>query len=355
MHRLVQNQKTHGIMINQIANEFTLIMNYSAAPSTGRKPEITTRARETRATHAVIAPRSVINAIRPCINGKNKQPRLQTKASQDPRQPAPKKCQDNFLTKLHALLDDPKNSAAISWSENGRCFSIHDTDAFQKILPNYFRTSQMRSFRRQLNLYNLKKPETGQLTFFHNDFLRGDTFNFENVPRQRTKGQNKQKYQGPTLEEIKALPPAPTTSSCNDSQIEKDAADKNQSKRASKTAANDQGNLSSKKLKAIADWSDIDVTLDQGEFPVRNDYCYGINSPQKQRVSIYQRYDIEPDDLETDLNEALNTLSAGSDRIENSFTERDDQTKSMGSNEIETWESMGLESMGSGINGVRLD
>jgi len=68
-----------------------------------------------------------------------------------------------FPARLHRLLDhvsqDPRLSAIVSWLPGGKAFKIHDPKTFTEvILPLHFTgMSSFKSFRRQLNLYGIKK------------------------------------------------------------------------------------------------------------------------------------------------------------------------------------------------------
>ncbi|XP_056422430.1 heat shock factor protein 2-like isoform X1 [Hyla sarda] len=63
-----------------------------------------------------------------------------------------------FLTKIWALVEDPRNSEYICWSQDGNSFIVLDEERFAKeILPRHFKHNNMASFVRQLNWYGFHK------------------------------------------------------------------------------------------------------------------------------------------------------------------------------------------------------
>ncbi|XP_029452270.1 heat shock factor protein 2-like isoform X2 [Rhinatrema bivittatum] len=63
-----------------------------------------------------------------------------------------------FLTKIWALVEDPKTDKYICWSRNGYSFIVLDEESFAKnILPKHFKHNNMASFVRQLNWYGFRK------------------------------------------------------------------------------------------------------------------------------------------------------------------------------------------------------
>ncbi|KAG8444292.1 hypothetical protein GDO86_009467 [Hymenochirus boettgeri] len=70
----------------------------------------------------------------------------------------PSYCVPKFLTKIWALVEDPRNEDYITWSQDGNSFIVLDEDRFAKdILPKHFKHSNMASFVRQLNWYGFHK------------------------------------------------------------------------------------------------------------------------------------------------------------------------------------------------------
>ncbi|KAM4693711.1 heat shock factor protein 2-like [Discoglossus pictus] len=90
-----------------------------------------------------------------------------------------------FLTKIWALVDDPRTDDYICWSEDGLSFIVLDEERFaREVLPKHFKHNNMTSFVRQLNWYGFHKithDETGALTqdkygsgrYQHTFFQRG--------------------------------------------------------------------------------------------------------------------------------------------------------------------------------------
>ncbi|XP_078504591.1 uncharacterized protein LOC144763144 isoform X2 [Lissotriton helveticus] len=70
-----------------------------------------------------------------------------------------------FLTKIWALVEDPKTNDFICWSQDGNSFIVLNEENFAKnILPKHFKHNNMASFVRQLNWYGFRKviqDETG--------------------------------------------------------------------------------------------------------------------------------------------------------------------------------------------------
>ena len=67
-----------------------------------------------------------------------------------------------FPTKLYALLEladiIPEFMQAISWMPHGRAFSIHDEGIFmEEVAPVFFNQTKIRSFKRQLHLWQFRR------------------------------------------------------------------------------------------------------------------------------------------------------------------------------------------------------
>ncbi|KAJ1616496.1 HSF-type DNA-binding-domain-containing protein, partial [Pavlovales sp. CCMP2436] len=92
-----------------------------------------------------------------------------------------------FLLKLWEILENnsvPTDGSrpCVSWGFEGKSFVIHETEMFARsILPLYFKHDNIRSFMRQLNIYNFtrcakKANSTGNpsaVEFSHASFVRG--------------------------------------------------------------------------------------------------------------------------------------------------------------------------------------
>eukprot|EP00056_Hartaetosiga_gracilis_P011684 m.178013 g.178013 ORF g.178013 m.178013 type:complete len:486 (-) comp13553_c1_seq1:235-1692(-) len=64
----------------------------------------------------------------------------------------------SFIQKLMDIVNDPSTDAAISWSENGETFKVHDVALLSRdILPKYFKHNNFNSLVRQLNMYGFHK------------------------------------------------------------------------------------------------------------------------------------------------------------------------------------------------------
>mmetsp|Transcript_11481 Transcript_11481/g.12328 ORF Transcript_11481/g.12328 Transcript_11481/m.12328 type:complete len:241 (+) Transcript_11481:219-941(+) len=96
-----------------------------------------------------------------------------------------------FPCKLYRMLMDTVSKGLthiVSWHTEGRCFRVHDQEAFVKeILPNYFKKSKYRSFQRQCNLYGFHsitavKPFWDSC-YYHSIFIRGEPGCYRNIIR----------------------------------------------------------------------------------------------------------------------------------------------------------------------------
>ncbi|ODV64279.1 heat shock factor family protein, partial [Ascoidea rubescens DSM 1968] len=65
-----------------------------------------------------------------------------------------------FVMKLWSMVNDPKNSDYIQWTNDGKAFKVFDRESFMKnILPKYFKHNNFASFVRQLNMYGWHKVQ----------------------------------------------------------------------------------------------------------------------------------------------------------------------------------------------------
>jgi len=106
-----------------------------------------------------------------------------------------------FPAKLHNLLtnanDDPNISCTIQWDIHGRSFKVARSKLFEKdVLPKYFKITKMKSFIRQLNLYNFTRITSGrdQGSYYHVDFLRGQYKQCTMIRREKRMAMPKKDY-----------------------------------------------------------------------------------------------------------------------------------------------------------------
>eukprot|EP00096_Caligus_rogercresseyi_P011998 TRINITY_DN489_c1_g1_i1.p1 TRINITY_DN489_c1_g1~~TRINITY_DN489_c1_g1_i1.p1 ORF type:complete len:456 (+),score=196.40 TRINITY_DN489_c1_g1_i1:548-1915(+) len=107
-----------------------------------------------------------------------------------------------FLAKLWKMVDDPSTDHLIDWSEEGNSFIIHNqADFAQRLLPYYYKHSNLASFVRQLNMYGfhkvlgidsggLKSERGDQMEFAHTYFLRGQGHLLDQIKRKISTGKN---------------------------------------------------------------------------------------------------------------------------------------------------------------------
>ncbi|KAJ7230570.1 HSF-type DNA-binding-domain-containing protein [Mycena pura] len=91
---------------------------------------------------------------------------------------------NNFVTKLYQMINDPKSSHFIAWTELGTSFVVSNVGEFSRsILGSHFKHNNFSSFVRQLNMYGFHKinrtPRAQRTTsdaqtweFSHHKFLR---------------------------------------------------------------------------------------------------------------------------------------------------------------------------------------
>ena len=80
-----------------------------------------------------------------------------------------------FPQRLRLMLQSPLSDGAISWLPHGRSFLVLDIDRFVDLMGQYFNSTNFKSFRRQLNLWDFKRITTGPDTgaYYNQLFLRG--------------------------------------------------------------------------------------------------------------------------------------------------------------------------------------
>lgn len=104
----------------------------------------------------------------------------------DDRPFAPIHRKPNFPESLFAILSNTDHSSIIEWLPHGRSFVILNRDEFAKrVLPVYFRHSNLTSFNRQLNGYGFDEIKIGpnKKSYFHPFFLRNLPHLVKNIKR----------------------------------------------------------------------------------------------------------------------------------------------------------------------------
>lgn len=117
-----------------------------------------------------------------------------------------------FPFKLHIVLkvlDQEGSHDIISWNSHGRSFIIKNQHKFEaEVMPRFFKTNQLPSFRRQLNLYKFVRvnegPESG--SYYHELFLRTKPLLSLKLERLNRKGPDSSKQVCPNFQAMKILP-----------------------------------------------------------------------------------------------------------------------------------------------------
>ncbi|XP_018373904.1 PREDICTED: heat shock factor protein-like isoform X2 [Trachymyrmex cornetzi] len=113
-----------------------------------------------------------------------------------------------FLAKLWKMVEDPNNNDLISWSPSGNTFLIKNHSEFTiKVLPYYYKHSNMASFIRQLNMYGFHKVasvelgglkcDKDEIEFAHRYFCKDSPHLVENIKRKVTANKNQDLLQSP--------------------------------------------------------------------------------------------------------------------------------------------------------------
>ncbi|XP_063222257.1 uncharacterized protein LOC134530897 isoform X2 [Bacillus rossius redtenbacheri] len=118
-----------------------------------------------------------------------------------------------FIAKLWIMVEDHETDDIISWSNQGRAFTVHDQATLAKeLLPKYFKHGNVQSFVRQLNMYNFHKQVslTSALTeesptFYHPCFLRDGPGLLVEIRRKGTPIDNGVKQTGTVTSEETAV------------------------------------------------------------------------------------------------------------------------------------------------------
>lgn len=95
-----------------------------------------------------------------------------------------------FVRKIFQLVSDTNTNNIVSWSDNGKNFTIWNAHAFQKqILPQFFKHNNLCSFIRQLNTYGFHKVSSPSenLQFSHPYFQKDGKHLLNNITRKSKK------------------------------------------------------------------------------------------------------------------------------------------------------------------------
>jgi HSF-type DNA-binding len=98
-----------------------------------------------------------------------------------------------FPIKLYEMIEQMDSdglSQVVSWQPHGRCFQVHEPEAFKHLLQNYFKLSKIASFQRQLNLYGFQRLTAGldKGSYYHELFLRNRSDLVGQIHRVKVKG-----------------------------------------------------------------------------------------------------------------------------------------------------------------------
>jgi len=92
-----------------------------------------------------------------------------------------------FLRKLWLILHNPEHKHAIRWDRGGEGICIIDEEALESdVLPHYFKSNKIASFRRQLNYFHFDKQSPEHYT--HNLFHEGHPEALLAIQRRENKG-----------------------------------------------------------------------------------------------------------------------------------------------------------------------
>lgn len=91
-----------------------------------------------------------------------------------------------FIQKVYDLVQDAETADTVSWEESGESFVIWRVGDFtEKVLPAYFKHSNMSSFVRQLNQYGFHKISHERWEFQHEFFRRDRPDLLSQIKRNR--------------------------------------------------------------------------------------------------------------------------------------------------------------------------
>lgn len=119
-----------------------------------------------------------------------------------------------FPFKLHIvlkILNQEGSHHIISWSPHGRSFQIKSQHRFEvEVIPRFFKTNQMSSFRRQLNLYEFVRINDGLEAgcYYHELFLRSKPLLSLKMERINRKGTiTRPRQDSPPFSNFPVMPP----------------------------------------------------------------------------------------------------------------------------------------------------
>lgn len=131
-----------------------------------------------------------------------------------------------FPLKMHQLLQEAENrgeSHIISWLPDGRSFKVHDKKTFtNQIMPNFFGSSKLKTFQRNLNLWGFKTvskgPQKGACS--HSSFLQGLPDLCANMKRVVVRGTSRRQATKASSEDDDATSTPTTSTSSVDERSE---------------------------------------------------------------------------------------------------------------------------------------
>ena len=118
-----------------------------------------------------------------------------------------------FPLKLSTILSMSELSHIICWSPHGRAFKVFNPEKLEsEVLPKFFKTSRMSSFRKQLSLWGFTRiysgPDIG--SYYHAFFLRGTPQFLNKIKYKKVKGVGKRRRPNPKIgPDFYSMPPLP--------------------------------------------------------------------------------------------------------------------------------------------------
>jgi hypothetical protein len=111
-----------------------------------------------------------------------------------------------FAAKLYTMLCN-EHQPGIKWSEDGKSFSIVDKNQLQRVLPLYFHSPKLSSFKRQLNIYHFQRIGHGKNkgAYCHHLFQRDRPELVQGVQRPVGNGGWQQEEEQVSAEEMDEL------------------------------------------------------------------------------------------------------------------------------------------------------